>query len=215
MKTIADRIEAIAKATKGGGEISQLRSELKENLQRANQLSLQSLTFFVVLTSVWFLLKLSITSKISTLGLEIANIPLLLVVLPVLAAFAFYRFACAEGVVALINDALQLIYKHELPESYREDMTELLTVMAVQHIESSLENMEHRHSIFRNLSSLWVSMLGVFLLFAPVGILIWMFVSGISIDHVSPLVIRDISLTVTGLLTVRSVTIIIRCMQAL
>ena len=214
MKTIRHRIDAIAKAAQGATELKQLRSELNDSRQRADQLSQHSFALFGILAGVWILLKLSTSQKISALGLEITDIPLLLAVIPALAAFAFYRFAAAEGLVALLEVAFREIDKRELPISSRENMTELLTITSVQHLESSLSNLEAPDSFFSKIAGPWMLVLAAALILAPLGVLGWMFVSGLYLNTV-PLVVRVISLASTAMLASRGLTVFAQCMRGI
>jgi len=214
MKTINDRIEAIAAAAQGSAELDRLQTELKESFLRADELSQKMLALFAILAGVWMLLKLSTTDKIAVLGLEITDIPLLLAVIPGLVAFAFYQFICTEGLAALIDASLRSIYRKQFPASYLEDMTELLTSTSIQHIEASLVNMEVSGSLFSKLFTPWLLVLSTFLLLIPIGILGWMFVTLFYLGTV-PMPIRGVSLLITALLTLRSATVFIQWMRAL
>jgi hypothetical protein len=215
MKGIHDRTENVAKAGKSSdAELTELRSRFEDNMLRADQLSKKMLALFVILSAVWILLKLSTTGKISVLGLEITDIPLLLSVIPCLAALSFYQFVCAEGLVELIDSALRSIYKKQLPLSYSENLTELLVVPRIHRIETSLVNMELKRSFFRHLSITWMIVLAFVFFAIPAGVIVWMFVVVVGLNQ-APTLVRVISLATTGLLVLRSLTLVIQWARSL
>lgn len=206
MKTISERMSEILASE---DDLKELQSLLQENLVRANQKSQKSFALFATLGSVWILLQISTVEKLSIFGLEFTDIPVLLATIPCLAAFAFYRFVCSEGVVALIDEALRALFKKRFQKAHAEDLTELLTIPTLFHIESSLSNMEDQSSIFYRFSGPWLLILGIFLVGVPVALLVWMFWVVVTLDQL-PLSLRIISPCVIALLSFRSVFLFIQ-----
>lgn len=201
MKTIYDRITEVIKSE---DDVKALFSLLQENIIRADRKSQASLVLFAVLTTVWGLLQISSVEKLSIFGLEVSNIPILLAIIPCLAAFAFYNFVCIEGLVAYIDAALNRIYIEQFLTAYNEGITELLTIPTFYHVENSLFNLEDESSLFGRLARVWCLFVLFLLISIPIVLLIWMFNVVIKLDQL-PIFLHIISPILIALISLRSV----------
>jgi hypothetical protein len=167
-----------AKTFSGGdipdGKVKEFQELLQDNCKVASEKSHKSLALFFIVTAVWVLFKLSKVNDVTFMGMKIDDASIIMISLPVIAAFFFYRFIALEGYVAYASVILGHCYIQRLRPLLAEGLTSLLVIPTILHINEAIDTLEQEKSIFKRFSDKFVFIELIYILVIPVLIMVWM-----------------------------------------
>lgn len=154
-------------------QTSVLESALRENMHRCGIQSTRSLLLFAISVMVWFLIRSAHVEKLSVMNIELKDLGVALLLLPLVAAFSYYQYQASMMMTDLIQEALREIYTVKMQPFAERGLGELLTYPVFLFLENSIANLETEKGFFSNTADAWALTLTAIFALAPAVLLLW------------------------------------------
>ena len=211
VKKVKDLISDVLSASNlNDQQLSEFEGSLKENQEKCFSQSNQSLVLFLTTTLAWFLIKSASISKINILDIELTDLQIPLLILPIVAAFSFYNHQSAFVFATLIDDVLRGIRVKKYKSFSDKNLDELLSYPSPLLLESSVENLENTVGIPNKTTTvLWILAIYITTSIIPLLVLIYICLT-LLLQPVFGYFLTILSVVLTLLLTLRAISFVIK-----
>lgn len=117
---------------------------LRGNSIEYSKKATDSFRMIIILTFLWFLVKLDIVNLISLNGIQLKSFEWLTILLPIPMIFYYYRYISHNLLFVAARDLTEDFYHGKFPEFHKKDMTQLLHYPSFEVIEY-VTNYTHDH----------------------------------------------------------------------
>jgi hypothetical protein len=155
-------------------ELIQFEERIRENGKLAESKSFKSLYLLAVVSTIWFLIKLTVINKIFIFNAEINELSPLLLMLPPMAAFFYYQYALNASYVSAINGLLFEYYSQKHQPIERRNLIEFTFDPNILNIEWTFLSLMDKNSPFIKIGKIWTFFLICIFTFLPILLLLWM-----------------------------------------
>lgn len=147
---------------------------LRDKLTQLESKSTRNTYMFIIASFAWFVIKSASIRKMSILGMEFVEFELPILILPLIAAFSYYRYLCTFTFSALIDMILRRYYAQILKPFWERNLTEFLSPLTFLDIEQALVNLEDYPIFATKVARVWSVTFGIATLLIPAIILLYM-----------------------------------------
>jgi len=152
---------------------------------------------FLISVIIWILIKFSVINNVNFYGIELNDKKLIVIFLPLVSTFIFYRSFTLLVLNHFIDEVLLEMYEHIFPNLKDIDSPWLLPPPSFFRFEEFVQNESNKTKISKGLLNIWMVFLLTSIFVLPLIAIWWMVITNFSLKSVLSITVGLICLFVS------------------